>query len=201
MPVQGGWAASVPVPREFNVGGFASKHHDIAFSDLDPSVTIRPWTRPNSRNDERLAGRVSADRRHQPVLTFDVALWINDRETNRRRCERALESLEAEWGESDSDWGKVAQRGSGWLDRQPVFYLTSPSGAIDIFRSVTGLPDWAASRGRASRDRTASGTPYWGLSDEDMLRCQLALEPPYQKSQRIATLERVLREKNRDGNA
>jgi hypothetical protein len=139
--------------------------------------------------------------RHQPVLTFDVDLWINDREANRRYCERALESLDAEWGESDSDWGKVARRRSGWLDRQPVFCLTSPIGAIDIFRSVTGLPDWAASRERASRDRTASGTPYWGLSDEDMLLCQLALEPPYQKSQRIATLERVLREQNRDGNA
>jgi hypothetical protein len=109
--------------------------------------------------------------RHEPVLTFDVDLWINDREANRRRCERALEMLEAEWGETDSDWGKVAERGPGWLDRQPVFCLNSPSGAIDIFRSVTGLADWAASRVRASRNMTAGGAAYWGLSDEDMLYC------------------------------
>jgi len=139
--------------------------------------------------------------RHEPVLTFDVDLWIDDQAANRRRCERALTALEAEWGESDSDWGKVAERDSGWLDRQPVYCLNSPSGAIDIFRSVTGLPDWATSRTRASLDATASGTAYWGLSDGDMLQCQLALEAPYRKLQRIATLERVLREQNRGDNA
>jgi hypothetical protein len=138
--------------------------------------------------------------RHEPVLTFDIDVWINDQETNRRCCERALEALEAEWGETDADWGKVAERGSGWLDCQPVFCLNSPSGAIDIFRAVTGLPDWAASRARASREMTASGTAYWGLSDEDMLRCQLALEAPYRKPQRITTLERVLRERNSGNN-
>ena len=139
--------------------------------------------------------------RHEPVLTFDVDLWINDQEANRRCCELAMATLEAEWGESDTDWAKVAERGPGWLDRQPVFCLNSPSGAIDVFRSVTGLPDWAVSRSRASRDTTASGTAYWGLSDEDMLRCQLALEEPYRKPHRIATLERVLQERNRGDNA
>lgn len=134
--------------------------------------------------------------RHEPVLTFDVDLWIDDRAANLRRCERALGTLEAEWGESDSDWRKVAERGPGWLDCQPVFCLNSPSGAIDIFRAVTGLPDWSATRARASRDTTASGTAYWGLSDEDMLRSQLALEVSYRKPQRIATLERVLRERD-----
>jgi hypothetical protein len=138
--------------------------------------------------------------RHEPVLTFDVDLWINDQEANRRCCERALTALDAEWGESDEDWGGVAARDSGWLDRQQVYCLNSPSGAIDIFRSVTGLPDWATSWARASMDATASGTAYWGLCDEDMLQCQLALEAPYRKLERIATLERVLRERSSDDN-
>jgi hypothetical protein len=116
--------------------------------------------------------------RHEPVLTFDVDLWIHDHEINRRRCEQALASLDAEWGESDADWGPVAEKNSGWLDRQPVYCLNSPSGAIDIFRSVTGLTNWAASQALASADATAAGTEYRGLSDEDMLQCQLSLEAP-----------------------
>jgi hypothetical protein len=134
--------------------------------------------------------------RHEPVLTFDGDLWIDDQPGNRRHCERALGVLEAEWGESDSDWGRVAERDAGWLDRQPVYCLNSPSGAIDIFRAVTGLPNWAACRAHASLDTTAGGVAYWGLSDRDMLQCQLALETHCRKHHRIASLERILRERN-----
>jgi len=140
--------------------------------------------------------------RHEPVLTFDVDLWIEDDEANRRRCERALASLAAQWGESEDDWGPVVGRPAGWLDRQAVFCLNSPHGAIDIFRRVAGLSDWSACRASAEQGETAAGTRYWGLSDEDMLRCQLALDEPYRKIQRIATLERVLRLRSNDhGNA
>lgn len=139
--------------------------------------------------------------RHEPVLTFDVDLWIEDSEMNRCRCEQALASLAAQWGESEDDWGPVVQRPAGWLDRQAVFCLSSPHGAVDIFRRVAGLSDWSACRANAERDVTGAGTSYWGLSDEDMLRCQLALDEPYRKIQRIATLERVLQSRsNRHGN-
>jgi hypothetical protein len=52
-----------------------------------------------------------------------------------------------------------------------VYSLNSPHGAIDIFRSVTGLPDWAASRQTAVREATGAGTIYYGISDQDMLAC------------------------------
>lgn len=151
--------------------------------------------------DYLLIGGMNFLLRHEPILTFDVDLWIDDQEANRRRCERALRALDAQWGEADSDWGAVAERDPGWLDRQPVFCLTSPSGAIDVFRAVAGLTDWATSRARASRDATAAGTTFWGLSDEDMLLCQLALEEPDRKPHRIATLQRVLRERQRGDDA
>jgi hypothetical protein len=165
--------------------------------DVDHILT----TMNDCQVDYLLIGGMNFLLRHEPVLTFDVDLWIHDQAANRRRCEHALVMLDAEWGESDADWGSVAEREPAWLDRQPVFCLTSPSGAIDVFLSVHGLPDWVSSRARASRDTTASGTAYFGLSDADMLQCQLALEPPFRKLHRIATLERVLRERSRDNHA
>jgi hypothetical protein len=133
--------------------------------------------------------------RHKPVLTYDVDLWVEDGEENLRRCEAALAALEAEWGRSDADWGKVAHRASGWLGTQPVFCLTSPHGAIDIFREVRGLTNWREARARALYERTTSGIPYWGLADEDMLRCQQVLDEPQRNRDRIATLQEALRGK------
>lgn len=135
--------------------------------------------------------------RHKPVLTYDVDLWVEDREENLRRCEAALAALEAEWGGSDADWGKVAQRASGWLGTQSVFCLTSPHGAIDIFREVRGLRNWREARGRALNERTTSGIPYWGLADEDMLRCQQVLDEPHRNRDRIATLQEALKRKSK----
>jgi hypothetical protein len=142
--------------------------------------------------DYILIGGMNFLLRHLPVLTFDVDVWIEDSPQNRHRCEEALSLLDAEWGVSDSDWGLVAAKQPEWLSRQSVFCLTSPSGSIDVFRAVKGLDSWAVCRQRAYRGRTAAGTPYWGLSDEDMLRSQAALEANEQKTQRIQTLQESL---------
>ncbi len=127
--------------------------------------------------------------RHQPILTFDVDLWIEDTAGNRRRCESALAALDAEWGRTNADWGPVATKPAGWLDQQFVFCLNSPHGAIDVFRSVRGLADWQASFQAAVAEQTSAGTKYHGLSDADMLQCQLALDPVAQKKDRIQVLQ------------
>ncbi len=131
--------------------------------------------------------------RHAPVLTYDVDLWIEDTPENLDRCERALADLQAEWGASDDDWEPVAEKRSGWLSRQSVFCLTSPYGAIDVFRSVRGLDPWTVCRGRARAEWTASGVGYLGLSDEDMLASQEALAEGERKPDRIRTLRDSLR--------
>jgi len=136
--------------------------------------------------------------RHVPIVTFDVDLWIEDTEENLDRCERALVALRAEWGEADADWGPVAAREPGWLLRQSLFCLTSPYGSVDVFRAVKGLESWAACRSRAYRGETALATPYWGLSDEDMLRSQTALDANEQNQQRIRALKIALNEKRLD---
>ena len=119
--------------------------------------------------------------RHAPILTFDIDIWIEDSAENRDRCEKALGSLDAEWGATDDDWGAVTAKPPGWLLRQMVFCLTSPSGSIDVFRAVKGLESWALCRNRAYPGKTSQGVPYWGLSDEDMLRSQTALDQSEQK--------------------
>lgn len=138
-----------------------------------------------------LIGGVNFLLRHAPVLTYDVDLWIEDGPENCARCEIALAEIQAEWGPDDSSWTPVAQMPVGWLRRQAVFCLTSPVGAIDIFRAVTGLPDWAACRARAIFARTAAGTAYWALADADMLRCQLALPPEQRNEARIQFLQNL----------
>lgn len=113
--------------------------------------------------------------RHAPILTYDVDLWIEDTARNLDRCVRAPAELDAQWGASESDWRPVAERTPDWIRTQQVFCLTSPHGAIDVFRSVKGLDDWSSCRRRACAGRTAAGGAFWELSDEDMLRCQMAL--------------------------
>jgi hypothetical protein len=131
--------------------------------------------------------------RHHPVLTYDIDIWIEDSDENRRGCEEALSALNAEWGETNVDWGPVGQRAAGWMNRQAVFCLNSPYGAIDVFRSVHGLSDWTASRAQAIPGRTGGGIDYYGLSDEDMLRCQMALDPALRKTERVRFLENKLK--------
>lgn len=129
---------------------------------------------------------------HGGPLTYDVDLWIEDTEVNRTRCERALAELGAGWGVTEEEWGPVAQIPAGWLSRQPIFCLTSPSGAIDVFRSVEGLSDWHEANAEARQEATAIGVAYRGLSDDGMLRSQLALEEGDHNQARIHALRRAL---------
>jgi hypothetical protein len=140
-----------------------------------------------------LIGGVNFLLRHVPVLTFDVDFWIEDNEANGRRCESALIGLNAEWGRTESDWGPVDAKPAGWLAQQAVFCLTSPHGAIDIFRAVQGLPNWAAAFATSVAGHTAAGTAYRGLSDRDMLACQLSLPPESRKNDRIRELQKAMR--------
>jgi hypothetical protein len=139
-----------------------------------------------------LIGGVNFLLRHSPVVTFDVDVWVEDVPENLARMERALAELQAEWGPSETDWTPVADRAPGWLQAQSVFCLTSPHGAIDVFRAVRGLDSWAASRSRAEFRHTATGVGYPGLADDDMLRCQTALPESERKLDRIRTLRRAL---------
>lgn len=145
------------------------------------------------RVDYLLIGGVNFLLRHGPHLTFDIDFWIDDRADNLARCERALIELKAEWGEADGDWCPVSERKPGWLHRQTVFCLNSPAASIDIFRSVRGLADWQASRQRAIVGRTGGGVEYVGLCDEDMLQCQMALDPSQRRLMRVAALRVALR--------
>jgi hypothetical protein len=144
--------------------------------------------------DYLLLGGMNFLLRHAPITTFDIDLWIEDVPANLRRCEAALAALSAEWGQTDADWGSVAAKPAGWLAQQHVFCLLSPHGFIDVFRSVKGLPVWQLSYQNAVSEQTAQGTSYHGLSDADMLQCQLALDPAHQKLDRIRTLQSLLQQ-------
>lgn len=139
-----------------------------------------------------LVGGVNFLLRHKPVLTYDIDVWIEDTRENLGRCERALSELQAEWGADEQDWAAVAERAPGWLAVQGVFCLTSPHGAIDVFRFVKGLDSWSESRARAFRGLTAGGVGFLGLSDEDMLRCQMALPEGSRNTERIRLLQQAL---------
>jgi hypothetical protein len=101
--------------------------------------------------------------------------------------------LQAEWGKTEEDWGIVAEKKPGWLGAQAVYCLTSPRGAIDIFLHLKGLEDWGLCDARALQEETASGVPYRGLSDHDMLKCQQAIDESARKPDRIRVLEEAIR--------
>lgn len=143
-----------------------------------------------------LIGGMNFSLQHHPQSTFDVDLWIDDTEANRGACEQALAVLGAEWGRGDADWGPTSEKSPGWLASQGVFSLNSPYGPIDIFRTVKGLGDWEASFANAMAGGTAAGTEFYGLGDQDMLRCQLVLNAGEQKLDRIAFLKRKVGEAN-----
>jgi hypothetical protein len=140
--------------------------------------------------DYLLIGGMNFLLRHEPVLTYDIDFWIHDTAGNLARCDAALRTLDAAWGATEQDWRPVAVQ-PGWLLRQSVFCLTSPSGAIDIFRSVTGLPSWEECNARAYVGQTSGGVPYRGLCDEDMITCQLALPAEQRRLSRIDVLQRA----------
>ena len=139
-----------------------------------------------------LIGGVNFLLRHEPVMTYDIDLWINYDAANLRRCEKALISLGAAWGPTDTEWQPVARCAPGWLDSQPLFCLTSDNGAIDIFRQVTGLESWTKCRQRAVVANTSGGVRYYGLADQDMLKSQDVLDESARKPERIRILRRAL---------
>jgi hypothetical protein len=147
-----------------------------------------------------LIGGMNFMQRHKPVLTYDVDVWIEDTPENRRRTEKALAELKAEWGRDEDTWGPVARLQPDWMGSQYVFCLTSPHGAMDVFRSVKGLGDWDDSWTESLREKTAGGVPYRGISDRDMLKCQQALEAPDRKPERMRLLKAAV-ERQRRGHA
>lgn len=136
--------------------------------------------------------------RHEPVLTYDIDFWIRDTAANLARSDTALRQLDASWGPTEDAWRPIAEQ-AGWLARQSVFCLTSPVGAIDIFRTVTGLTSWEACRERAVFGRTAAGVEYRGLCDEDMIACQLALPEGQRRQTRIESLRKAISISNQKG--
>ncbi len=142
-----------------------------------------------------LIGGMNFALRHEPILTYDVDLWIDDVFDNRQNCEQALAELNAEWGQTVETWKPVKDMSSGWLEQQAMFCLTTEQGAVDVFRSVAGLDNWQDSWDRGIATALSTGTAYRALSDEDMLRCQMALPEGLQKKSRIETLRtQILRE-------
>lgn len=69
--------------------------------------------------------------RHEPVLTFDIDVWIHDSASNLDRCEAAMSELDASWGASDEVWRPVSEQ-PGWTRRQVVFCLVTPHGSVNI---------------------------------------------------------------------
>jgi hypothetical protein len=129
---------------------------------------------------------------HSGPQTYDVDFFVRDSTENRTRLNAALSELNCEWGPDEARW-KALPADPAWLAKQPVFCLTSPHGAIDIFRAVKGLEDgFDACLARAIRHAMPDGEVYFGLGDEDMLRCQLALPDTARKAARVAALQAAL---------
>ena len=132
--------------------------------------------------------------RHEPVLTYDVDVWVKPTAENLRRVEDALSVLGAYWGRTENEWGPVDALKPGWLGHQSVYCMTTALGALDVFLHLTGVEDWDLCRSHAAAGSTACGVDFWGLSDRDMLRCQEVLAASEQKLDRIRVLRNVLGE-------
>lgn len=139
-----------------------------------------------------LIGGVNFLLRHLPYATFDVDIWIEDSPDNRARCVAALVAMNAEWGATEDEWGPVSRFRGDWLAERPVYCVLTQEGPLDVFRAVKGLADWRECRLRSYEGATPGGVPYRGLSDEDMLACQLALEEIDRRLDRTVYLLRLL---------
>lgn len=72
--------------------------------------------------DFLLIGGMNFLLRHEPVLTFDIDVWVNDTQINLERCELAMIDLDASWGATEETWRPVKEQ-TGWTRRQSVFIL------------------------------------------------------------------------------
>lgn len=141
--------------------------------------------------DYILIGGVNFLLRHGGPMTYDVDIWVLDKDENLSQLVAALKQLGAEWGASDATWAPIRED-TKWLKSQYVFCLLTREGGLDIFREVRGLEgSYAECKKRARPAETGSGIPYLGLSDDDMLQTQLALETSDQKPERIAVLKKA----------
>lgn len=139
-----------------------------------------------------VVGGVNFLLRHQPVLTFDIDLWILDSKQNRAKCQKALALLGAEWGADLELWAPVRNLKGDWLAGQSVYCLTSRYGSIDIFRHVNGLADWRKSLRSSVKVKTTGGVIFRGISDGDMLKCQMSLDESQRKLDRIRYLRNII---------
>lgn len=147
--------------------------------------------------DYLLIGGVNFMLHHEPDLTFDVDVWVEDIAGNLRKLNVALRELGAEWGSSEKEWRPVPAD-FAWLQEQACFCLTTRHGALDVFREVCGLESrYSKCRNASRRSATATGVPFRGLSDEDMLRSQKALPPGEQSAKRIQILKTAIAQKKR----
>ena len=143
--------------------------------------------------DYLLIGGMNFLIRHLPELTFDVDIWVREEAGNLARLNRALRRLGAQWGRTEAAWGPVPESAQ-WLETQGVFCMTTQHGALDIFREVRGLEGrYAECKGRSVPSKTAAGTAFSALSDEDMLACQEALPPGQRKARRVEVLQQAIR--------
>ena len=164
---------------------------------MDPDRVFR--TLADHQVDYLLIGGMNFFLRHRPVSTFDIDIWILDQPANRRRCERALADVGAEWGPDDASWAPVAGRPPGWLDQQMVFCLLTDAGPVDVFRCVEGLGDWETSAAAAVEIRRPGGVNCPALSDRDLIRCQEALPEALRRGERLNYLRGLLNDRE-DGN-
>jgi hypothetical protein len=156
------------------------------------NIDIVLQTMADFKVDYLLIGGVNYLLRHEPELTYDMDFWIADTPDNRSHTNSALQKLKAEWGATESDWRPVSEN-PAWLEKQGVYCLSSPFGAIDIFRDVKGLEgEYELCKRRSILSKTPSGVAYYALSDADMLACQVALPPALQKVKRIETLRSAI---------
>lgn len=133
---------------------------------------------------------------HQPVTTFDVDLWMEDSPANHLSVHNSLVDLQAEvsFSPQGDDWTRVADLPApGWLARSPVFCLTTPHGAVDMFRFVPGLEaGYAVLREECPVRHTPTGIRFRSLSDRLMIRCQESLPEPARRLDRIRALQRAI---------
>ncbi|MBC8244876.1 MAG: hypothetical protein H8E20_10825 [Verrucomicrobia bacterium] len=143
--------------------------------------------------DYLLIGGVNFMLRHEPELTYDIDIWVADEPSNLEKVVRFLKSIDAKWGATEDNWKPVADN-IDWLATQTVFCLTSPLGAVDIFREVKGLEGrFGDCKQAAEKGTTSTGVPYWPLSDQHMIEAQEALPENQQKPRRIETLKRAIK--------
>lgn len=146
--------------------------------------------------DYLLIGGMNFLLRHLPELTFDVDIWVRDDAENLSRLNGSLQRLGAAWGRTEAEWRPIGDDWR-WLQSQGVFCLTTAHGALDVFRDVRGLEgQYRECKARGISTATASGVPFTGLSDRDMLTCQEALPAEQRKVRRIEVLrEAIARDK------